>query len=61
MTRAECILAHITRELDRRKRIVENEPELDQILFRVKFDKRGKVYRVRSFLEFEHDEEKAAS
>lgn len=60
MTRSDCILAAITKELDRRQRVVDNEMELDQLLFRVKFDKRGKIFRVRSFLEFEHEEEKAA-
>lgn len=60
MSRSDCILTAITKELDRRKRVVDTEMELDQLLFRVKFDKRGKIFRVRSFLEFEHEEEKAA-
>jgi hypothetical protein len=58
MSRSDCIAAAIIKELDRRKRVVDTELELDQLLFRVKFDKRGKIFRVRSFLEFEHEEEK---
>ncbi len=39
MTRTECILAHITYELDQRQREIDNENYLLEIHLRVKFDK----------------------
>ena len=39
MSRADLLLAAITKELDRRKREIENENSLVEVHFRAKFDK----------------------
>lgn len=61
MTRAECILAAITKELDRRFLFIEKEPDLMQVVFCVKF-KKGIVQRVQVSVDTDREiGEKSAS
>ena len=47
MSRTSIIHAAVTRELDRRKRWIDAESDLRQVIVCVKFDKRGNVQSVQ--------------
>lgn len=61
MTRSDAILATLTREVDRRRRTMDSDPTLNQVVFCLKLNKRGKIRAVQVNLSSEEElEEKAA-